>query len=158
MKQRKGFRSDEDFTALLEGSLWFIDSDRDVVRKFIRGDFKGSLTRYRKSKWIEALTSGEYDQADGHLRVYDDERCTESFCCLGVYADIFIRGEWDGENRLTLPNGRKLECDLETRLGPESNHRTEDHGIPSGAQSALAALNDAGFTFDHIAKLVRRCL
>ena len=57
-----------------------------------------------KKKWIEALRSGEYKQAQHQLR---DGDC---FCCLGVLCDIHSREtgvEWDNgfyeRNQTHLP-------------------------------------------------------
>jgi hypothetical protein len=52
--------------------------------------------------WIRALRSGEYDQIQGTgLRV------DGAYCCLGVAAELFTPGEWDGCIR-RMPDGRFL--------------------------------------------------
>ena len=35
-----------------------------------------------KAKWVEALRSGEYEQADGVLK------CDTGYCCLGVLREV----------------------------------------------------------------------
>ncbi len=58
-----------------------------------------------KKRWVEALRSGEYNQAIGSLRKTLDDGVTVGYCCLGVLCDVVrfdpeIHGEadmhWDG--------------------------------------------------------------
>lgn len=39
-----------------------------------------------KEQWIEALTSGEYEQGYSALRTHDDK-----YCCLGVLCDLAVK-------------------------------------------------------------------
>lgn len=43
-----------------------------------------------KAKWIAALTGGEYRQAREQLRY------SNSFCCLGVLCDLYLKDVGDG--------------------------------------------------------------
>jgi hypothetical protein len=43
-----------------------------------------------KAKWVKALRSGEYNQGQGHLR----RQKIESYCCLGVLADVIDPDGW----------------------------------------------------------------
>lgn len=46
-------------------------------------------------RWVEALRSGEYEQARDKLRdsVGTDK---DGFCCLGVLCDLYDENGWDG--------------------------------------------------------------
>lgn len=50
-----------------------------------------------KTKWLEALRSGEYQQCKGQLKLGN------SFCCLGVLTDVYIKasqeqfGSWNDD-------------------------------------------------------------
>lgn len=46
------------------------------------------FTQEFKTKWLEALRSGKYEQAHRFLRVGN------AFCCLGVACEISGRGHW----------------------------------------------------------------
>ena len=95
-----------------------------------------------KTKWIEALISGEYAQGVGHYvtagKKYD------SFCCLGVLCDI-QDAVWD-------MNGYNNACDIggETLVGNDP--------VPNGPdlpdQWRLATMNDRGVSFEKIAKYI----
>lgn len=63
-----------------------------------RAKYHGRLTipavteearRHNRAVLAEALRSGDYPQATGHLRT------SYGFCCLGVACDISGLGEWD---------------------------------------------------------------
>ncbi len=41
-----------------------------------------------KKRWVEALRSGEYNQATGSLRSTDPTTLIEGYCCLGVLCDV----------------------------------------------------------------------
>lgn len=43
-----------------------------------------------RKQWTDALRSGEYKQARHNLRV-TDESGTNSYCCLGVLCDLYIK-------------------------------------------------------------------
>lgn len=46
------------------------------------------LNRTLMEKWIVALRSGDYQQGTEALYCYDDDKNSESYCCLGVLQDI----------------------------------------------------------------------
>lgn len=46
------------------------------------------ITEERYKAWIEALESGEYKRNTGYLHNSLDN----TFCCLGVYHDLFLDG------------------------------------------------------------------
>ena len=100
-----------------------------------------------KAKWLEALRSGKYDQGAGQLR---NGTC---YCCLGVLCQIFDPNGWRGEQwsygegldesteMATLPYNFRLRC-----------------GISGETESRLINMNDAGFTFSHIADCIEESL
>jgi hypothetical protein len=49
-------------------------------------DVEQPITRENLIGWIKTLRSGEYQQAKGALRKYDEETFAGGYCCLGVYA------------------------------------------------------------------------
>ena len=55
-----------------------------------------------KQRWLDALRSGNYEQARGQLRVDTDvlvgseKQIQESYCCLGVLVEI--SGDFEGED------------------------------------------------------------
>jgi len=64
-----------------------------------------------KSKWIAALRSGEYKQAEGMLRASED-----TMCCLGVLCEIYRQDnngpDWQQEcylGRSSYPANEVLE-------------------------------------------------
>ncbi len=123
-----------------------------------------------KEKWLAALRSGNYTQAQGRLRVGD------SFCCLGVLCDLAIAdgvairwGEevaWgegivpivpreypEGEDLLNLSVLPDIVIEWaglpEYTGNPDLRYEYQDEN-----RVALAVLNDNGFTFEQIADLI----
>lgn len=46
-------------------------------------------TNEARKIWIEALRSGKYQQGEGYLKVFSEEKGTFQYCCLGVACEIF---------------------------------------------------------------------
>lgn len=88
-----------------------------------------TFTQAVKKRWVEALTSGKFEQGFGQLRD-DDGR----HCCLGVLNEI---------EQLGKPG----------HLGYVP-HRFLDHKV----QQELVILNDEGMPFDLIAGLIDEAL
>lgn len=99
--------------------------------------------------WVEALRSGEYRQARGHL-------CANGkFCCLGIACDLYQKrvGGLEvvqrngyvsfGGNQYTLP--RVVRDWLELR---------DDAGAMFGDEEHLGNKNDKGVPFPAIADLI----
>ncbi len=100
-----------------------------------------------KTKWVNALRSGEYTQGRRTLRVYD------TYCCLGVLCQIYVNEEgikWDDwdDRRLALPPNSVLVWS-----GLKSDNpiiHTKD-----GMSKQLSVVNDnCGYSFDQIADLI----
>lgn len=51
------------------------------------------MDRETKTKWIEALRSGDYRQGEGHLKFNDE--VYPSYCCLGVLCDVLDPAGWE---------------------------------------------------------------
>jgi len=67
--------------------------------------------RANRIKWLEALESGEYEQVNGEgLRV--ETLAGPRYCCLGVAAELFTPGEWDGPIR-QMSDGRFINEDAD---------------------------------------------
>jgi len=77
---------------------------------------KNKRDRAAVKRWIKALRSGEYKQAHGRLRRWRNGE--ESFCCLGVLADIELEGTWatafTDTSVLVLDDGTEVD----SLLGP----------------------------------------
>ena len=46
------------------------------------------MNREIKQLWIDALTSGEYEQGYGFLKVRGRDEASFTYCCLGVLCDL----------------------------------------------------------------------
>lgn len=98
-----------------------------------------------KSKWCEALRSGEYKQGKQWLRPTDD-----SFCCLGVAADLVHgRDAWfyDVYHVWTM-DGADVHA-------PQSLYEA---GLTAENANHLARMNDDGASFSEIADYIEKNL
>lgn len=119
-----------------------------------------------KELWVEALKSGRYSQARNTLRRGD------SFCCLGVLCDLYLNhskdtnSEWNFHYSL---DAYFVERDSEKKDGeflPEcvqewagidvSNPAVKPIGCDDPVP--LSALNDEGYDFPEIARLIKNHL
>lgn len=99
-----------------------------------------------KTKWIEALRSGNYQQAKGYLR------CGDKFCCLGVLSDIHAKEfelKWEGD---TYGGEKKV---LPTIVFKWAEVKDPNPEIPS-ERAGLGGLNDGGRTFAEIADMIEK--
>lgn len=85
-----------------------------------------------KMKWVKALESRRFRQAEGEL--YDNEG---KYCCLGVLCRM-----------VGLPN-EKIK--YEATLGDVK----QGHLLPSATMMKLVAMNDEGYSFKEIAAWIR---
>jgi hypothetical protein len=125
-----------------------------------------------KQKWIDALRSGEYEQGSEKLR------SVSGYCCLGVLCDLYAQEhntEWEfrgyeetnlqpkdywyfGEQSEFLPEfvmdwaGVKVNCP-EVRV--DINELDEEEWF---YYEGLADLNDSGYTFNDLSKLIEEQL
>ena len=84
-----------------------------------------------KAKWVKALRSGEYKQANGALRD------GSGFCCLGVLLNESERGAWDGE-QYCINTGE--ESDL--FLSGELEGYASSLGLTTEQEVLLIQMND----------------
>lgn len=112
-------------------------------------------------KWVEALRSGEFKQATGHLRTQSGH------CCMGVLCELFMRegGSLHVENCGGISGATFFDNDA--TLLPKKVQRwaglkdwkgrfltnTPDNGDVKTAD-CLTAINDRGATFAEIADLI----
>lgn len=106
-------------------------------------------------RWIKALRSGKYKQGKGVL-------CSErgNYCCLGVYADVNIEGDWELGDRAWHLNMGVPGSKSEEIIPYSSTSSDEFEGIHFGAKSGqrmFAILNDKEWwSFDEIATWVEK--
>src|SRR6478736_3165412 len=129
-----------------------------------------------KERWLAALRSGEYKQADGYLNIMSlDPEQTEfdGFCCLGVLCEIAVadgvvqkqrvagnsffeygdpeRGDWDHS---VLPVSVRDWAGLDD-TNPSVNALSEDDNPDlMDAWSPVSEPNDNGSSFEEIANWI----
>lgn len=94
------------------------------------------MKKQHAKKWIKALRSGEYKQAQGFLEHKGH------FCCLGVLDNLYPKMNLSGGHEGYLDNFFKIG------LNSSSGYLIESHW-------SLAELNDNGYTFDEIADVIQ---
>src|SRR4051812_28517 len=89
-----------------------------------------------KTKWITALTNGEYEQGHHQLRFQNH------FCCLGVLCDLFIKetgtAQWDYGHLFNDGTGPNVTF--------PSRIVQNWAGIDKKDMTMLSAYNDSGFS------------
>lgn len=112
-----------------------------------------------KTKWLEALRSGDYEQAKGSLKTTSGK-----FCCLGVLCDLYHKETGNGEWNV---DGKKesFSVGYDVRIGilPKAVcHWAEldspNPRIDDAREESLAELNDLGLTFLEITDLIEEQL
>lgn len=111
----------------------------------------------RIRKWVNALRSGQYKQANGTLREGQD-----TFCCLGVACEISGLSEWKN----VVPGDPDYMYaylgDTQQMPVKVANYFGLDEGNPyivlnkKGDEEGLAQLNDGGKSFKQIANLIEK--
>lgn len=112
-----------------------------------------------KQQWIEALLSGDYKQTKQALQN------EEGYCCLGVLCDIYSKEHsLDWGEYLEFDDGAIdyspyvfLGCE---ELPPEvvvewAGLECEDPVVMVEAPTSLSKLNDNGYDFKQISKLIK---
>jgi uncharacterized protein YeaC (DUF1315 family) len=123
-----------------------------------------------KQKWVDALRSGKYDQGSEKLRSY------QGYCCLGVLCDLYAQEqnvEWefrgvdeddrqvleywyfDGEGEF-LPKSVREWAGLSISSPQVRVDVTEDDDEDDWFYNDdIANLNDTGYTFNDLAKMIQ---
>ncbi len=98
-----------------------------------------------RTKWIEALRSGNFKQVGGALRSYD------GFCCLGVACEVYkkeLHGKWI---KYETRNIFRTD-DFETTTGCLGPKLLKLLGLTGKQETELIGMNDSGGkTFNEIA-------
>lgn len=115
-----------------------------------------------KQKWIEALLSGEYKQANGVLRK------DTNFCCLGVLCDLYRKDTGKGQWELGDNSSFYFVCDIfrddsvlplkvQDWAGMNSNNGLYNLKKDKNdfAENALSSDNDNGRDFIYIAERIK---
>lgn len=110
--------------------------------------------------WVKALRSGEYTQGRSVLtRVHSDG--SEAHCCLGVACVLAVEAGVISASAKRAE--RNLVCygdDFKTAVLPEAVRSwlgltlNDSTFIRDGREDQLTALNDAGVSFEDIAKII----
>lgn len=110
-----------------------------------------------RHEWAEALRSGEYVQGKSSLRNRDNNLGVDEYCCLGVYADLFIKANpktathWDTDSESVVD--RFVDARGEYHVGILGIEMAEEIGLDMNQQQALVDMNDEfELTFDEIAE------
>ena len=114
-----------------------------------------------KQKWLDALRSGKYAQAQERLHTED------GFCCLGVLCEVYIKEHgldrslmW--EEGTGLDEGEMFIFGSSTYLPKQvmnwANVPRAGQIVTADKMIDLADLNDGGVPFDQIADLIEEYL
>lgn len=103
-----------------------------------------------KQKWVDALRSGAYKQGNGYLRTKEDK-----FCCLGVLCDL-MADRWITDSDYESCYG--YTCGGEICLGYLPSKTKEEISLENFLEEILIQMNDAGESFDNIAKYIQNNL
>lgn len=100
-----------------------------------------------KQRWIDALTSGEYKQANNYL-------CFNSgFCCLGVLCDLVDNSKWASDTMHRNEVKYDFGDEGSSTCFPEPMW-LKNVGLSYDIANELANMNDNGFSFAEIAKVI----
>jgi hypothetical protein len=105
-----------------------------------------------QDRWCAALRGGDYRQGQGVLRRSESDG-SESFCCLGVFCDLFDPDAWEASNDDRHPI---TEGYYHRGIGHAMPAETVyvDTGLNQSLAGDLAALNDDNYTFEEIADFI----
>ena len=99
-----------------------------------------------KTQWLDALRSGEYAQATGVLRTWND-----GYCCLGVLCDIVDANSWSDDS-----DTDRYYYKTNDTLPPASI--LQQVGLSMDTADELANMNDHGQSFYAIADYIEENL
>jgi len=108
--------------------------------------------------WTDALRSGDYAQGQEYLN------CNNCFCCLGVLCDLYLKNVGYDKLPVKVFNNKTVSYDgVEAVLPPVvqdwAGMRTPVGSLPDPDENtSLAELNDNGFSFEELAKVIESSL
>lgn len=111
------------------------------------------MNKKRVLAWIQALESGEFTQVTEHLRGAEDN----CFCVWGVACELYRRktgvGKWNLEG---FQIGETWICEPPIIVCKFFGVQFEKLVKYDDQDEYLSGLNDAGYSFSEIAKLMRQ--
>ncbi len=124
-----------------------------------------------KQKWVDALRSGKYEQGSEKLRSH------QGYCCLGVLCDLYAQEQnvdWKFNGAYEEENTQPMDYwyfDGESEFLPESVREWAGFSLPNPQvrvdvtenddeddwlyNDDIANLNDTGYTFNELAKMIQ---
>ena len=108
--------------------------------------------------WTDALRSGDYTQGSEYLN------CNDRFCCLGVLCDLYLKNIGYDKLPVKVCNNKTVSYDGVEAVLPSvvqdwAGMRTSIGSLPDPvANTSLAELNDCGYSFDELAKIIESSL
>ena len=123
-----------------------------------------------KALWVDALRSGEYQQGQNKLHVWDEEG-TEFFCCLGVLCDLAVNngvkvtvvdidddGMYCYENEVEFLPQEVMEWSGVWSKDGEYEFEGNPDAFGKNLRGKLTNMNDAGVPFFDIADEIEKWL
>ena len=107
-----------------------------------------------KTKWLEALRSGEYEQANRSLRRVDAAGGC-SYCCLGVLCDVVNPKGWEDSTSPVWINSEMPEGD-NIEAAWLSSAMCESIKLNTTTMHMLVSMNDDGKPFSVIADFIEK--
>ena len=102
-----------------------------------------------KAKWIAALRSGKYKQGAGELKTSEN-----SFCCLGVLADVIAPDDW-----MTCPDTDRPIGNSKVSATGDGFYIKYKYLDDQDIQAKLAKMNDSrDYSFTDIADYIEENL
>jgi len=134
------------------------------MTKVLKKD-KPKLPKTFKTKWVNALRSGDYRQTQDQLwdswYSEDDEGHSvklEGYCCLGVAACVLGKEKKLIQSKLKLTEFKSLPVEIKTVMKTETKN-VDSQGKPMTIEDTLAYANDAKqWSFKKIANWIDKNL
>jgi hypothetical protein len=107
------------------------------------------------TKWIKALRSGKFKQAEGFLKI-DDDNGNPTHCCLGVLCELY-NDEMRKSKKKTLSGTRFGSSDnlLPRKVMNWAGMQSRDGQFGTGLND-LTLMNDHGQSFKVIANAIEK--
>jgi hypothetical protein len=112
-------------------------------------------------KWVKALRSGKFEQAEGFLKRFDSND-KPSHCCLGVLCELYNNTMRKNKKKTISIEGIYLPIEVQKWAGMKSPDgggitiEDIDNRIGGIIYTNLASMNDLGKTFGTISKTIEQ--